>query len=52
MPTDNGGGGALGHTLKFHGSYLLKFQLTVDVLNFKNCQNIQTLSYPYRIRML
>lgn len=45
MPTDNGGGGgALGHTLKF--------QLTVDVLNFKNCQNIQTLSYPYRIRML
>lgn len=41
---EEGGGTLMGHTLKF--------QLTVDVLDFKNCQNIRTLSYPYRIRML
>lgn len=44
MPIDGGGGGDA------HGSYL-KFQLTVDVLDFDNCQNNQTLSYPLQTEL-
>lgn len=37
------GGMLLGHTLKF--------QLTADVLDFDNCQNKQTLSYPLQTEL-
>lgn len=45
MPIDGGGRGMMlmGHTLKF--------QLTVDVLDFDNCQNNQTLSYPLQTEL-
>lgn len=44
MPIDGWGGGVLmGHTLKF--------QLTADVLDFDNCQNKQTLSYPLQTEL-
>lgn len=44
MPIDGGGWGC---------SWVipLKFQLTVDDLDFENCQNKQTLSYPLQTEL-